>query len=228
LQAECSLQTEGEIMMRRFAIILALLISIQTIAQQPGTGVPRFASIQSGGFDGVNRQNLNVLFNIPVVSTAGRGLNLSMSLAYNSLIWQVNGGAWSPVVDANGTPTWGWGRQYPDGQPTYKFAWHRCISNDHHITNNGHYNNYKYVDGKGTVHSFAVDFEVNPDYPECENGNPQTGYATDGSGYFLNATDPAFPTVTSRAALGIASDGPLHDANGNFITYTIPVSGETD
>jgi RHS repeat-associated protein len=212
-------------MMRRFAIILALLISVAAIAQQPGTGTPQFASIQSGGFDAVNRQNLNVLFSIPVVSTAGRGLNFSMSLAYNSLIWQVNGGAWSPVVDANGTPTWGWGRQDPDGQPTYKFAWHRCVYDKNQI--NGHYSNYKYVDGKGTTHAFSVDFEVNPDVPECENGHPQTGYATDGAGYFLDATDPAFPKVTSPAAIGIASDGPLKDANGNFITYTMP-SGETD
>jgi RHS repeat-associated protein len=212
-------------MMRRFAIILALLISVAAIAQQPGTGTPQFASIQSGGFDAVNRQNLNVLFSIPVVSTAGRGLNFSMSLAYNSLIWQVNGGAWSPVVDANGTPTWGWGRQDPDGQPTYKFAWHRCVYDKNQI--NGHYSNYKYVDGKGTTHAFSVDFEVNPDVPECENGHPQTGYATDGSGYLLDATDPAFPKVTSHAAMGIASDGPLKDANGNFITYTMP-SGETD
>jgi hypothetical protein len=57
------------------------------LSHTPATGLPPFASIQGGGFDSVNLQNLNITFAIPVVSHPGRGISFNYALAYNSLLY---------------------------------------------------------------------------------------------------------------------------------------------
>ena len=47
---------------------------------QPVTGLPPFGSFSGGPFDTVNNANLNVHFEVPVFSRAGRGLSFSYSL----------------------------------------------------------------------------------------------------------------------------------------------------
>ena len=91
----------------RLAAFLLLLQSA-AVAQQPVTGLPPFGSFEQGGFDTINRQNLNVNFTVPLVSTPGRGTNFTYALVYDSLIWYPSGGAWARMTDANGNPTFGW------------------------------------------------------------------------------------------------------------------------
>jgi len=98
--------------MRRaiFILCLALLtLGSRSLAQ---TGFPAFGSFEQSGFDAVNRQNLNVVSAIPIMSTPGRGQTFRYSLVNNSLLWtQTTVGStttWTPVTDAGGNPTWGW------------------------------------------------------------------------------------------------------------------------
>jgi len=64
----------------------ALTMAIPGKAQEdPATGFPPYGSFDAGQFDGVNLENLNVSFAIPVTVSVGRGMNLSHSLVYNSL-----------------------------------------------------------------------------------------------------------------------------------------------
>src|SRR5713226_4493458 len=98
--------------MRRIAFILFLgLFSLApcTLAQ---TGFPAFGSFERSGFDAVNRQNLNAVFVIPIMSTPGRGQSFQYALVNNSLLWTKttvgSTTSWTSVTDANGNPTWGW------------------------------------------------------------------------------------------------------------------------
>ena len=74
-------------------------------AQGTATGFPPFGSFQDSGFDAVNRQNLNVNFAIPLVTSPGRSQDFTFSIVYDSLIWRRSGNAWTRVTDENGNPT---------------------------------------------------------------------------------------------------------------------------
>jgi hypothetical protein len=94
-------------MKRCVLLLVALFWAPVAFAQDPSTGFPPYGSFQDGRFDAVNRQNLNVNFAIPIVSSPGRGINLDFALVYDSLIWKQSGGspnAWTPVTKPDGTP----------------------------------------------------------------------------------------------------------------------------
>jgi len=84
----------------RSSCILLILLSFGAIAEAQ-TGTPQFGSLESGGFDVINHQDLNVNFSIPVVSKPGRGMSVSLAMNYNSAIWTpvtpVNTTTWSPA-----------------------------------------------------------------------------------------------------------------------------------
>src|SRR5260370_24918027 len=97
--------------MRRITFILSLVLFVLAPRSLSETCFPAFGSFEQGGFDAVNRQNLNAFFAIPIMSTSARGQTFQYSLVNNSLLWTQTGGtsnAWTPVVDASGNPTWGW------------------------------------------------------------------------------------------------------------------------
>lgn len=103
--------------MRSALFSLALLVVVSSIsAQEQPTGIPPFSSVQSIGIDGINRQNLNVNFSVPIVSSPGRGLNFNFPVTNDSLLWVRGTSAWTPVVDAAGNPTWGWKTSPPPEQ----------------------------------------------------------------------------------------------------------------
>lgn len=101
------------------ALLIAVMATIPALGQQPGTGFPPFGSFQPGGFDSINRQNLNIHFAIPIVRSPGRGLDFNFSLAYDSLLWRKLGSYWYPTTGASGAVTLGW-RANPRGYLTYK------------------------------------------------------------------------------------------------------------
>jgi hypothetical protein len=97
--------------MRRTIFLLFLALSSFATCTLAQTGSPAFGSFEQSGFDAVNRQNLNAIFAIPIMSIPGRGQSFQYSLVNNSLLWTQTGGtpnAWTPVIDASGNPTWGW------------------------------------------------------------------------------------------------------------------------
>ena len=74
--------------MRRTALVaLCILFCCTLWAQIPVTGFPPFGSFESGGFDNINRQNLNVMFQIPLVS-------LDMDQGPQDLFYRLRPCAW--------------------------------------------------------------------------------------------------------------------------------------
>src|SRR5678815_407923 len=88
------------------AFVLVLVLTSGVAVAQLATGTPRFGSFGGGPFDTVDLADLNVHFEIPVVSKAGRGMPFTYSLSYDSTVWYpvgVSGNQnWQPVLN------WGW------------------------------------------------------------------------------------------------------------------------
>ncbi len=215
-------------MKRAISLLPAFLFAATLFAQDPATGFPPYGSFEIGRFDAVNRQNLNVNFAIPVVSLPGRRMDFRHAIVYDSLIWRISGGAWTPVVDQSGNPTWGWKKDILGGRISYRTTTRTTKCFDAYggwfwgtITT---YSGYVYLDVLGTNHGFPV--SIREDCDGVMSGT-FTGYATDGSGYYLDATTPTAPVVTSPGGIKSPS-GSVADTNGNLITKTVVSSTETD
>lgn len=86
-----------------FAAFAAASLHAQTQVQ---TGLYPFGPSESYGFDTINPANLNVHFEIPIMTKPGRGgTSFTYSLEYDSSIWGLVGiegqGSWEPA------PNWG-------------------------------------------------------------------------------------------------------------------------
>src|SRR5579872_6081029 len=108
-------------------LVFVFLLVIATVAQNTGTGAPPFGSFTGRTpFDVINNQNLNIHFGIPFIGLAGRHTGFSFSQLNDSQIWTpINSGgttAWTPIVDVNGNPTWGWQSGNPTGTTSSFFA----------------------------------------------------------------------------------------------------------
>ena len=179
-------------MKRRALMFVILLFALKAFAQDPATGFPPYGSFQDGRFDAVNRQNLNVNFAIPIVSSPGRGTDFRFAIIYDSLFWtRPTGTAWSSVTDGSGTATWGWNKDFPIGEVSFKTATSaiKCFPPGEpwywgtKIT----YSNYAYYDPSGTKHPF----DITRVWLSCDDSwaaGAMTGHATDKSGYHLDAT----------------------------------------
>jgi len=193
----------------------------------PQTGITTFGSFSEGGLDAINRGNLNINITIPVFSRAGRGLNLSYALAYNSWIWYPtystvlgwSGMRWQPVAN------WGWSTEtQPVGQTqlagyyTYQQTQPgTCSAVPLAIM----YTQWAYYDTLGTAHNFPVTLWSDS---RC-GGTSVNGVLTkDGSGYQITAqtTPSVSATILSRSGTTLtttANSSTLTDSNGNTITF---------
>src|SRR6266481_6848875 len=143
--------------MRRYllSILAFLVLPVSGSAQ---TGLPPFGSLDRIGIEVRNNQDLNVLLEIPVMSSPGRGgLNLGFNVVYNSSIWTNLFNAWQPN---NNNAVWGWTTSYSGGQSTYQVqtGHSRCGFIDGSPAYNDYTTNknFKYVDPLGTPHSFNI------------------------------------------------------------------------
>jgi RHS repeat-associated protein len=207
--------------MKNFAAFLLLAFSASAVNAQ--TGFPFWSSFETSGFDAVNRQNLNVNFAIPLVSTPSRAGNFNYTLVYDSLVWTRNGSSWSPLADANGNPTWGWKDNQALGATKYLHNSVFCDSVP--PTSSPHYFNFSYTDGGGTQHKFGLNFYTVATVCQFNTG-PRTGYALDGSGYYIDATGASAPVVYSPS--GDKITGSSTDANGNYVSGIVVSGSETD
>ena len=233
--------------MRRVSLIFFLaLFSVApcTLAQ---TGFPAFGSFEQSGFDAVNRQNLNAVFAIPIMSTPAREQTFQYSLANNSLLWtQTTVGSttsWTPVTDVNGNPTWGWyygPAVSGSGQNLYQAvgSGHLCryflngmwaYASWEYTT----YSHFAYRDWLGSVHPFNGSYSTvtasaqAQTYCGIQNSTtgPVSGYSTDNTGFFFTANN-GWTSVMSPA--GVNSGGAPVDANGNYVSQTVVNNTETD
>ncbi len=209
--------------MRGYVVLLAALLSAPLVfAQDPATGFPAYGSFADGGFDAVNRQNLNVNFAIPIVSSPARGGNFAFSIVYDSLIWKKAGTttSWTPVTEKTGEPTWGWKKEFPVGSISYVRGTKTCkdYSGIPPVTvTETFYRGYAYTDTRGTRHGFDV--VISGDF--CTPATAPTGYAKDGSGYYLDANTPDAPIVFDSAGQEVTSVGSWIDTNGNFVSNSV-------
>src|SRR5947209_19433789 len=94
-------------------VVSLICISSDNSFAQLATGTQKFGSFGGGEFDTINLGNLNVVFSVPILHKAGRGLPFNYDLTYNSSIYQVvtsNGNkSWQPASSAgNAGMYWGW------------------------------------------------------------------------------------------------------------------------
>ncbi|MCI0720192.1 MAG: hypothetical protein L0338_14665 [Acidobacteria bacterium] len=221
-----------------------LLFIVPAFGQDPTTGFPPYGSFADGRFDAVNRQNLNVNFAIPIVSSPGRGTDFGFGVVYDSLIWKkVTSGStttWSPVTDENGVATWGWKKDFPIGFISYTgttttqtikcfYNWGWEWDTKTTVTRD----NYAYTDPAGTPHKFSVSWQQVEacDFPSTPTGT-FTGTATDGSGFYIDINAPTSPFVRSSSGIKInhtagSGTNKLTDTNGNYISKTTVSGTET-
>lgn len=197
--------------MRRLALAFAILwFSSYSFAQSgPAPGMPMYGSFDKQGLATVDLQNLNVDALFPISASPGRGLNMNFLLSYNSSFWTPKAGFWYPVMNQQGTFQWGWNDNSFMGTLDYKATIHKCTSTTFYAI----YSDFTYTDPIGTVHPFNVYVEV---AGGCgTTSGSKTGYATDGSGYFL---DSSWESVQSPSGVTISPNVQEKDTNGNYIS----------
>jgi hypothetical protein len=213
-------------------IISALFVSIGAPAQ---TGLPPFGSLDRIDLEVRNNQNLNLVLAIPVASSIGRGFNLDFSIVYNSLNWAPGGGAWYPAYGSNPNAQFGWQTTFNPTQTTFVTTNSQgtCghIGGETGQTYTTKQNGYQYVDASGTPHRFSVSWQ--DVYSTCTGNDTYTGtftgYAADGSGYYIaiGSTTGVVQTLLSKDGYNVAINGKIIDPNGNYISASTQ-SGETD
>lgn len=144
---------------------LFLLICAGTGVAQVPTGTPPFGSF-TGSPDIIDEANLNVRFNIPIESKAGRGIPFSWTLAYDSSIWTPRvQSTWYP------SPTWGWAPRSWGGDYNYAQTQVCCPGQNCNLGGNGSYynkySNWTYMDRLGTQHAMPMSVSVNDSKYSC-------------------------------------------------------------
>lgn len=194
-------------------VCIALLCSFALVAsawsQTSDTGFPPFGTFQNGTFDSVNLQNLNVVFGIPAVSHPGRGLDFQFVLAYNSRVFHLKSGS---------SPAWifgdGWATDGPSGSISSQRTGWPCFQMPS-LTGT---TNFVFIDPSGTSHPFTVQkFPSNP----CGANTVLTGYATDGSGYFIDISGPTIVRAPDGTRYNMTKTNNF-DSNSNLVSTTNP------
>jgi YD repeat-containing protein len=166
-----------------------------------------YGSFDGGGLAQVNLQNLNITANFPIAGSRGRGISPSFLISYNSSIWS-RGTGWTPV------PGWGWNKTNFVGQVAYQMSHAHCVGDPVGLNlGTTTYSNFAYIAPDGTRRPFSINYHV---AGECggTTGGTYTGYATDGSGYYIDANQTI---VHDRSGLTVTGYGNgLKDTNGNF------------
>jgi RHS repeat-associated protein len=184
---------------------------------QVKTGIQPFNSYGGGPFERVNLANLNVHFDIPVTSKAGRGGAFTYALGYDSAVWYPVG-SWIPVVN------WGWRgeTEAETGYVSFHSSQVKCFTSGNNWYWATIYSNFVYHDKLGASHGFDLpEISICPQYGQ----DYATATTTDGSGYQIQAStgsasiiDKAgrvfYPPVQSGSGPGSATDD-----NGNKVSF---------
>jgi len=234
---------------RRYVLgvaILIILASIPSSAQNTGTGTPPFGSFTGGTpYDVINNQNLNVHLAIDLEGLSSRASTFSFSAINDSQIWKPVNSAWSPVMDATGSPTWGWFIGNPNGSLSRSLVTNgTCLPDNSNAIMRYTESNFVFTDPQGTQHAFPSVSQSQ----DCVNGQivisgTTSGYANDASGFFLNARAGSLDGSNIPVGVVTAPNGMQYqnlattssfgqhlvmDSNGNFVTIgNVTTFGQT-
>lgn len=205
------------LLLSRAHIVAAAYLSLScsfTLAQQvvppQATGTYRFGSFE-GGPESINLANLNIHLDVPVRHKAGRSLDFSYDLTFDSNVWNVAGFATNSWAF---TPGSGWsttsfyqkglanmlgGAQADYGlltecQDTNGKVWAGNSSNP--FVGASYISYLYYTDMRGTVHPLAglVDgSQCGTDLPQTFWGYSGLGAAPDGSGIVTSIDSAQYP-----------------------------------
>src|SRR5947207_8254518 len=156
---------------RFFCFLISLALTAGIASAQVATGVPPFGSF-SGGPDVINLADLNSHISVPVVHKAGRRLNFTYDLSYDSTVWSPlsSSGAsvWTP------DPSWGWHALSAalTGSVPIRQTWGSCFFTDPNNSGLRYKIQYPtttytgYKDSFGTLHTAMI--FTTPGDPDCD------------------------------------------------------------
>jgi hypothetical protein len=136
-----------------FFVLLAFFGRTVCAQNPPATGTPPFGSF-GGGPDIIDLANINAHIDIPVVNKAGRGMNFTYDLSYDTSVWYpVTSGStktWLPV------PNWGW-RAITEAAVGYiSYTATGPVSSCNGMGQTTTYSNWTYHDAFGVSHWFGA------------------------------------------------------------------------
>jgi RHS repeat-associated protein len=148
----------------------------------------------------------NIAYSLPILSLPGRGLGMSLTLAYNSKVWIKSGSTIYFDGDV-GWPAPGWrlGFGRIDGKYTYSSVDHYFL-----VSGDGSVRDLKYNSTSGKYESqdsSYIDFDDSTGILRTKDGTQITYAANNGSGSFVMPTQ-------------------IKDRNGNYITIAYNTTGQ--
>src|SRR6267154_1745927 len=217
---------------RSFSFMIALALITRVASGQVQTGAPPFGSF-SGGPEIINNANINAHWTFPFIHKAGRGMDFTYNLSYDTSVWYpVTSGS---TTTWQGVGNWGWVAQTESvtglaraSETTGPACGIGCVS---YVDSN-----FTYTDVFGVTHAFSGTYQyTRTGGPAgCTVGSVQSSFpslATDGSGYTMQVGGPPICNswitiwVTSTSGgviyaveLPISGGGSKADRNGNQIT----------
>jgi hypothetical protein len=192
----------------------------QSYLTQVGDTTFRTAIPVEAGYYDASTGDLHI--SIPLGTWPQRGSHsFSAALVYDSRIWYTNNNAWQPTNIQNSTlgwrlvtsPTLG-------GSTTHSTQTFSCTCTGeicHNTPKYYIYSNFQWTDAFGTVRTFPITTEYDPN--NCDQGDIPTGSANanDASGYYMSVTN--YTTVSSVTAVDGTQVFPsFKDRNGNYFT----------
>jgi RHS repeat-associated protein len=209
--------------------MIVLALAAEAVSAQVTGGTPPFGSF-GGGPDVVNLASLNSHISIPVLRKAGRGMNFTYDMSYDSSVWYpvTSGGttSWQPVYN------WGWRGQTEAATGYISYITSQYTDPGMPQCYTFYYMNFVYHDAWGVSHPFAGQASRygGPVYI-CGAGyfNGFSSVAANGSGYSLDvsANGALMGPVTIYTPTGQVINPPKNtgigtsnatDRNGNFIS----------
>ncbi|MCU1284169.1 MAG: repeat-associated core domain protein [Acidobacteriales bacterium] len=225
--------------LRTFIVVSALLgiAAAQQVNDGNQTGYPYFGSFHGTDQENVSVQNGNLHFEIPLLSVPQRGgRNFNFSFVYDTPTWQVlwyppemqgQLGYWTVNLGPDsgedslwrvvGPTTWGITNEMTTETCSY-FGWNGTTYADSTVRQN-----WNVIDPSGTKHPVPLRTAT---IPNCngpgQHGQQLTGYATDGSGIYVDVTQLDTPTVLLKDGTRVQ---PWKDTNGNTASDTSDMLG---
>lgn len=217
-------------MRARISCCLIVMLWASAAAAQVATGVPPFNSFGGGPFDTIDLADLNVHFQVPIITKSGRGMPFWYVLSYDSSMWMPG--------TSNGVNTWvrspngGWAAQSSGltGSITSPSTTTYCYDSNGHPLGTIVYISLIYLDPQGTSHEWGDVWTIYNSGCSGTNITSFSGSNGDGSGLVLTAVQGqgGYVYITRPDGTIVKPTTLVQDRNGNQITISTDALTFTD